>query len=102
MPQKNYAIPPGSHVLVTGANGYIASHVCDILLGLGYIVCGTVRAEKPWLDEFFANKYGKDKYKSVIVPAIEDEHAFDVIMQDMVGVVHIVRDPILVSPSSLR
>jgi uncharacterized protein YbjT (DUF2867 family) len=97
MRPKNYAIPLGSRVLVTGANGYIASHVCDILLGLGYIVRGTVRAEKPWLDKFFANRYGKHKYESVIVPAMEDKHAFDATMQDVAGVVHIVCDPCLLA-----
>ncbi|KAL4915456.1 hypothetical protein BDW62DRAFT_203641 [Aspergillus aurantiobrunneus] len=45
---KELALPKGSRVLVTGANGYIAFHV-DQMLALGYTVKGTVRAPKPWL-----------------------------------------------------
>jgi len=37
-------IPKGSTVLVTGINGYIASHVADQLLLAGYKVRGTVRS----------------------------------------------------------
>jgi nucleoside-diphosphate-sugar epimerase len=51
-----YALSRGSRVLVTGANGYIASHVVDQLLGPGYIVRGTVRSPKAWLDEYHEGK----------------------------------------------
>lgn len=37
------AIASGSLVLVTGVNGYIASHVADQLMSLGYRVRGTAR-----------------------------------------------------------
>ncbi|KFY99397.1 hypothetical protein V500_01383 [Pseudogymnoascus sp. VKM F-4518 (FW-2643)] len=80
---KNYAIRPGSRLLVTGASGYIASHVVNILLQLGYFVRGTVRTEKPWLDKFFADRYPKDRYESVIVPAMEEEDAFEKHMKDV-------------------
>ena len=39
------AIPPGSKVLVTGANGFIAVWIVRQLLGDGFSVCGTVRSE---------------------------------------------------------
>ena len=45
------ALPTGSRILVTAANGYIASHVVDQLLVLGYAVRGTIRAPKPKLNE---------------------------------------------------
>jgi len=35
-------IPPGSKILVTGANGFIGSNVVDQLLSLGYFVRGTI------------------------------------------------------------
>ncbi|GKZ52116.1 hypothetical protein AbraIFM66951_000537, partial [Aspergillus brasiliensis] len=47
------ALPKGALILVTGANGFIASHVSDQLLQMGYRVRGTVRSEKPWLEEHF-------------------------------------------------
>lgn len=31
--ESAYAIPPNSTIVVTGANGYIGSHVVDVLLG---------------------------------------------------------------------
>lgn len=37
------AIPKNALVVVTGANGFIASHVVDQLLLAGYRVRGTVR-----------------------------------------------------------
>lgn len=91
MTGKEYAIPQGSRILVTGANGYIGSNIVDLLLELGYIVRGTVRTEKPWLDRLFENKYGKGKFESVTVEAMEKEGAFDSAIQGVAGVVHVVR-----------
>ncbi|KAJ5744216.1 hypothetical protein N7533_009086 [Penicillium manginii] len=46
-------IRQGSRTLITGTNGFIGSHVVDQLLSLGYLVRGTVRESKPWLNELF-------------------------------------------------
>ncbi|KFZ19037.1 hypothetical protein V501_00853, partial [Pseudogymnoascus sp. VKM F-4519 (FW-2642)] len=77
------------------ASGYIASHVVNILLQLGYFVRGTVRTDKPWLDKFFADRYPKDRYESVIVPAMEEEDAFEKHMKDVAGIIHIASDTTL-------
>jgi uncharacterized protein YbjT (DUF2867 family) len=100
MAPAEYAIPRGSLILVTGANGYIGSHVVDQLLALGYRVRGTVRDKKPWLDEFFEKKYGKGKFESVAVQAIEAAGAFSNVAEGASGVVHVVRygDTALCSP----
>ncbi|CRG91954.1 Aldehyde reductase 2 [Talaromyces islandicus] len=82
-------IAPGATILVTGANGYIASHVVDTLLSDGYKVRGTVRAEKPWLDEHFTSQYGKGSYESVVVPTLEDETVLDKAFEGIEGVVHL-------------
>lgn len=83
-------IPPGSKILVTGANGYIASHVCDILLELGYNVRGTVRSEKPWLNKFFECKYGVDQFETVTVPSLASEDTWKEIVSGVSGIAHIV------------
>ncbi|KKP00634.1 NAD dependent epimerase/dehydratase [Trichoderma harzianum] len=87
-----YAIPPGSLVLVTGANGYIASHIVNELLELGFNVRGTVREEKPWLDRFFEEKYGKGRFESIVVRAMEDDKAFALAAEGASGVIHVASD----------
>jgi len=62
---KDAVLPPGSKILVTGANGYIGSHVADQLLQRGYLVRGTVRdaAKQAWLTELFDKEYGSGKFE---------------------------------------
>ena len=91
MPERSYAIPKGCTILVTGVSGYIGSNIADVLLDLGYNVRGTVRSEKPWLDKFFTEKYGPGRFESVIVPAMQDDGAFDEVIKGASGVVHVVR-----------
>ena len=73
------AIPPGSLVLVTGANGFIGSHVADQFLAAGYRVRGTVRSESKglWLKELFDKKYSSGKFEIAIVPDMTLKGAFD-------------------------
>ncbi|KAL7621605.1 hypothetical protein AAE478_008930 [Parahypoxylon ruwenzoriense] len=56
---SNPTIPPGSTVLVVGANGLIASHVVDQLLAAGYQVRGTVRdpVKCAWMKTLFASRH---------------------------------------------
>ncbi|KAM6488153.1 hypothetical protein HDV62DRAFT_396791 [Trichoderma sp. SZMC 28011] len=97
MGPSEYAIPPGGLVLVTGANGYIASHIVDVLLELGYNVRGTVRQSKPWLDRFFEDKYGKGRYESIVVSAMEEEDAFASAAKGTDGIIHVATDVSLAS-----
>lgn len=90
-PKDLYAIHPGARILVTGANGYIGSHIVDVLLSLGYLVRGTVRAEKPWLHELFGSKYGPGKFETVVVPELNDKEALIRILSDVSGIAHVVR-----------
>ncbi|KAF7594608.1 hypothetical protein BBP40_008875 [Aspergillus hancockii] len=82
----------GSLILVTGANGYIASHIIDLLLNLGYAVRGTVRSKRPWLDEFFCKKYGVGRFESVTLPLLGDETALKEAMIGVSGVLHVASD----------
>lgn len=72
-------IPAGETILVTGANGYIATHVADQLLAAGYRVRGTVRSpeKSKWLEELFEKSYGPGKFELVQVANIIEEGAFE-------------------------
>ncbi|EED21148.1 NAD dependent epimerase/dehydratase, putative [Talaromyces stipitatus ATCC 10500] len=83
---------PGERVLVTGANSYLASNIIDLLLSLGYHVRGTIRAEKPWLDEYFTSKYGTGKFESVIVPDVTHKESLVKVLGDISGVLHVASD----------
>ncbi|KAL5355835.1 NAD dependent epimerase/dehydratase [Aspergillus floccosus] len=64
MASQHPTLPKGSRVLVTGANGFIASNVIDHLLSNGYIVRGTVRDPKPYLDDIFHKEYPEESLNS--------------------------------------
>ena len=76
---KPPVIAPGSLILVTGVNGFIASHVADQLISAGYRVRGTVRnaTKAAWLEELFDNKYGKGHFEIVVVEDMAKPGAFD-------------------------
>lgn len=68
-----------SKVLVTGVNGFIASHIADQLLEDGYAVRGSVRSEAKGkaLAEYFRSKYGENRFETVIIEDIsQEEEAF--------------------------
>ncbi|KIY00479.1 uncharacterized protein Z520_04164 [Fonsecaea multimorphosa CBS 102226] len=85
-------IPKSEQILVTGANGYIASHIIDLLLEEGYNVRGTVRGEKPWLNKFFEERYGPGRFETAIVTAMNVDGAFDKAIRGVAGVVHVATD----------
>jgi uncharacterized protein YbjT (DUF2867 family) len=66
-------VPAPAKVLVTGANGYIATWIIRLLLEQGYTVRGTVRsADKgKYITEYFGKMgFGSDKLEIVIVSDI--------------------------------
>ena len=73
------AIPKGSTVLITGANGYIASHVADQVITAGYRVRGTVRSEAKGelMTEVYEKRHGPGKFEAVVVPDMAVDHALD-------------------------
>ena len=79
----NATFPLGSLVLVTGASGYIATHIVDQLLLAGYHVRGTVRTELQvaWTTELFTKRHGTGKFTAVIVPDMSISGAFDEAMK---------------------
>jgi len=60
-------IAPGDKILVTGANGFLAVHIVEILLKKGYAVRGVIRSpdKGEHLKKIFA-KYG-DKLEFAVV-----------------------------------
>ncbi|KAL5341907.1 putative aldehyde reductase [Aspergillus crustosus] len=67
-----YAIDPGSVILVTGANGYIASHIINILLQ--------------------RDCKGEDSLESVVVPQLDASGACDEVIKGVSGIVHVAAD----------
>lgn len=86
------AISPGSWVLVTGATGFVASHVTRQLLQRGYKVRGTVRDESKaqWLiDDHFKSYADNGSYELVTVSDISAAGAFDEAVKGVSAVAHI-------------
>ena len=90
-------------VLVTGANGFVAAHILNVLLDAGYHVLGTVRSKSAadrvrishgrsvyssisFLQANFS-RYG-DKLSFALVPDIETPGAFDEVVKDVDAVIH--------------
>ncbi|CAI7650799.1 unnamed protein product [Penicillium glandicola] len=86
---QNYVVQPGSKVLVTGANGYIASHIIKVLLDLGYLVRGTVRTPMPWLTEYFEKQCGSGRFELVVVSDFQQSDAFNESVKGVSGVIHV-------------
>ncbi|KAK0944929.1 hypothetical protein LTR29_003520 [Friedmanniomyces endolithicus] len=84
-------IAKGSTVLVTGANGYIATHVVDQLLRAGYKVRGTVRScsKAEWMHKLLDLQYGPGTFETVIVPDMVADGAFDEAVKSVSGIVHL-------------
>lgn len=82
------AVDPGSKILVSGANGFIAVWIVRVLLERGYSVRGTVRSESKagYLRKMFSS-YG-DKHEVVVVEDIGKEGAFDDAVNGVSAILH--------------
>lgn len=92
MPEPQATIPKGSIVLVTGATGYLASHVTRQLLERGYKVRGTVRdvSQAAWLTEEAFSPFSKDgNLELVPVLDLSVPHAFDEAVKGVSAIIHL-------------
>ncbi|KAI0419585.1 hypothetical protein F5X98DRAFT_362349 [Xylaria grammica] len=85
---SNPTIPLGSTILVTGANGLIASWAVDKFLEAGYRVRGTVRSVSrcSWMEPFFADRYGPGRFEAVEVPDFGAPGAWDEPVRGVAGI----------------
>lgn len=92
MSSHETAVPKGSWVLVSGANGFVASHIIQLLLQLGFKVRGTVREPKraAWLTtELFPEETKKGTFDLFQVPDMAAENAFDAAAKGMSAICHV-------------
>ena len=78
-------VAPGDKILVTGANGFLAIHIVDILLKKGYAVRAVVRAlsKGEHLKKLFA-KYG-NKFELAVVEDITAVRCASLFRNSFVG-----------------
>ncbi|KAJ0335905.1 hypothetical protein COL922a_008633 [Colletotrichum nupharicola] len=108
--EGSFGIPEGSTVLVTGVNGFIGSHVCSLLLQLGFDVRGTVRdpTKYAWVEDLMERDNPKGCFTLASLPDLEDEGVFDSLVDGVSAVIHVASpvslspDPESVIPSSIN
>jgi len=90
LPVKQFVVPKGSTVLITGVNGFIGSNIADQFLKLGYKVRGTTRnpEKNAWISTLFDEKYGADNFELVAVPDMVEQGAFVQAVKGVSAVVH--------------
>lgn len=73
------AVSKGARILVSGANGFLASHIVDQLLLAGFQVRGTVRAlaKGKWMVDYFDQKYGAGRFELAEVTDMASPAAFE-------------------------
>lgn len=74
-------------VLITGASGFVASHVVNAFLSRGYKVRGTVRSEEAANKVMSHSRYS-NQLSMVIVPDMAAPNAFDEAVKGVSGVIH--------------
>ncbi|KAH6855510.1 putative aldehyde reductase 2 [Chaetomium sp. MPI-CAGE-AT-0009] len=91
MSSPTTSIPTGSWILVTGASGFLASHVCLQFLERGFKVRGTVRdpTQSSWLLEGPFKSYVEiGAIELVAVPHLGADGAYDDAIKGVAAIVH--------------
>jgi nucleoside-diphosphate-sugar epimerase len=69
--------PPTGRVLLTGANGFVATHIVKGLIDLNYHVVGTVRSIKKGEDVIAIHPEWKDNITWIKIENIGSPNAYD-------------------------
>ncbi|KAI5459554.1 aldehyde reductase [Mariannaea sp. PMI_226] len=87
-------IDPGSQILVTGASGFIGSHIVDQLLDAGYRVRGITRdaIKNAWLIDLFEKKYGQGLFELCSTPNMDHKASFSSVLKGVSGIIHAASD----------
>ncbi|ORY90635.1 Nadph-dependent carbonyl reductase from Sporobolomyces Salmonicolor [Leucosporidium creatinivorum] len=87
-------LPAGSTVVVTGANGFVASHLVQQLLLAGYKVRGTARAASKLqnLRAKWNAEFGEGKFEALVVEDLTKIDALKEAMQGASAVAHVASD----------
>ncbi|CAK1360030.1 Aldehyde reductase 2 [Cercospora beticola] len=88
---QDRALPKGSLILVTGASGYIGSHVVNEALAAGYKVRGTARSQEKAENtkKIFNNN---PDYSTTIVEDFQHDGTFDEAVKGVNAVIHVASD----------
>jgi nucleoside-diphosphate-sugar epimerase len=80
----------GSLIVVTGANGFIASHVAHHALTGGFRVRGAVRNIKnaAWCKNISRRSTGTNNFELIEVPKMESEEAFGNAVKEATAIAH--------------
>lgn len=97
LPQQDLALPTSSLVLVTGATGFIASHIIQQLLSLGFHVRATVRTASKASTSQTTTHQNHPNYSTAIVPDIAAPNAFQDAIRNVDAIVHVASDTSLSS-----
>ncbi|KZF24892.1 putative aldehyde reductase II [Xylona heveae TC161] len=87
-------VPPGGRILITGVNGFLASHLALVLLKRGYGVRGTVRSadKADWIKAAISQRELGDRFEVEVVPDLSVAGALDDLVQDVDGIAHVAAD----------
>ena len=92
-------VSPQAKVLVTGANGYLATWVIKKYLEAGYSVRGAVRSISK--SAFLKDKFGHygDRFEIVVVEDIAKDGAFDEAVSGVDAIAH-TASPVEINPTN--
>lgn len=79
---------------MTGVNGFLGSHLANMLLERGYAVRGSVRSEEKaaWVKEVMTMHHPSARFEIAVVPDITAAGAFDQHVKGCDGVAHVAGD----------
>ncbi|CAI7646037.1 unnamed protein product [Penicillium glandicola] len=87
-------IPSGGLVLITGVNGFLASHLALELVKRGYAVRGTVRSPESasWITSAVKTRYPTSKFDALVVPSLSAPGIMDELIKDVNGIAYVAAD----------